>query len=86
MNKEYTSIWFDNMGTGTMTSRGTCDGAGKVITMTGEMPNVMSGDPKEKIRTVMKVESADRYVHEMYATPKGGKEYKSMEIVFTRVK
>lgn len=86
MTREYTNVWFDNMGTSIMICRGACSDDGKVITMSGEMANPMSGDPREKVRTITRVENEDRHHFAMFSIQKDGKEFKMMEIVYNRVK
>jgi len=66
-----------------MISSGSVDAAGKVFTFEAEMDDVVTGKPM-KIREVIRVESRDRHVMEMYTPDRSGKEYKMMEIVYTR--
>ena len=86
MKKQYFCVWIDNMGTGLMTGYGTCDPDGKVITMAGEASDPMSGKTNQKWRTVMRIESKDKHVFEMYGPGPDGKEFKQMEITYTRAK
>jgi hypothetical protein len=81
--KRYVGTWIDTMGTGIMISSGSVDAAGKVFTLEAEMDDVVTGKPM-KIREVIRVESRDRHVMEMYTPDRSGKEYKMMEIVYTR--
>jgi hypothetical protein len=86
LKKQYFGTWIDNMGTGIMMGYGTCDPAGKVITMTTESSDPMSGKASQKWRTVLRIESQDKHVFEMYGPGPDGKEFKQMEIVYTRAK
>lgn len=81
---EFQSIWVDNMGTGLMYLTGKSDPAGKSTTMTGMMTNPETGKPM-KVRTVLRVESDDRHVFEMYGPGPDGKEMKIMDIVYERI-
>lgn len=81
--KKYVGSWADSMGTGLMYSEGAMDAAGKVLTMTTDLVDPMTGK-KTRQRSVTRVESADRHVFEMYERDKSGKEWKSLEIVYTR--
>lgn len=84
--KAYISTWIDNMGTGMMHMEGKADASGKVITMTGKMTDPATGrecDVKE-INTFI---DDDHHTMEMYGPdPATGKQYKNMEIKFTRKK
>jgi hypothetical protein len=78
----YWSTWMDNMSTGVMTSTGTWDAASGTATYWGQSADPMSGKMM-KVKTVIKP-GEDKEVMEMYMTPEGGQEMKSMEIVYTR--
>jgi hypothetical protein len=84
--KVYVSSWIDNMGTGLMTMEGKWDEATKTINYKGKMvcpANGMECDVREVYRIV---DDNTRYM-EMYGPDlKTGKEYKSMEMTFTRKK
>lgn len=81
--KKYVGTWIDTMGTGIMISGGSVDSTGRVFTFEAEMDDVASGKPM-KIREVVRIESAERHVMEMYGPDKSGREFKMMEIVYTR--
>lgn len=84
VTKEHWGTWSDNMGTGVMMSKGTCDATGN-CTYTGEYVDPMTGKTKTS-RMTMKDEGPDKEVHVMYDKGPDGKEYKSMELVYTRKK
>ncbi len=84
--KQYVSIWLDNMGTGMMVAWGTCEQGGKVINMSGEYADPMSGQANRKFRTVTRMEDKDKFVYEMFSPGPDGKEFKMMEITYTRAK
>lgn len=83
IKKVFQSIWIDNMGTGILTSEGTCDG--DVCTYHGEAPDVLQGKWK-KIRSVGRHLSDDEMVFEMYDTGPDGKEWMSFQITYERKK
>jgi hypothetical protein len=80
--KEFTSIWIDNMGTGTSISTGKYDKKSKSITYFGNVYDPMQGKDV-KIKQVIKIIDKDHYTIEMYNEVEG-KEFKSMEIAFER--
>jgi hypothetical protein len=80
--KEYFNIWMDNMGTAAMLSTGNFDAAGKVLTMTADHDDYMTGK-KSKIRMVTTFVDDNKHVFEMFAMEEG-KEKKWMEITYTR--
>lgn len=85
--KEFTSTWLDNVGTGTMISKGTWDAATKTISLTGKMVNPEAGDGREQnFREVFKVIDDNTQIMEMYCDGMDGKEFKTMEIKYTRKK
>jgi hypothetical protein len=81
--QKYTSVWVDSMTTAVGTATGTADKAGKVLTYTRE-----TYDPvlkkKVKGRDVMHILGDDKHVLEMYSEGPDGKEFKAMELTFTR--
>jgi hypothetical protein len=80
--KVFMSTWIDNMGTGIMYSEGKYDEKTKTVNYTGDMVDPMSGK-SEKFRETFKMTDDNNQVMEMYST-KDGKEFKTMEIKFTR--
>ncbi len=84
--KKYVGSWMDSTNTGLAYMEGTADPAGKVLTMTmTKMADPMTGK-EHAARTVTRIESDAKHVFEMYETGPDGKEFKSMEIVYTRAK
>jgi hypothetical protein len=77
---KYWSTWFDNMSTSLMTSTGTCD-KGR-CTFEAKNTDPMTG----KVVTArwVSVEQADKETHSMYGPGPDGKEFKMMELVYTR--
>jgi hypothetical protein len=85
MKKKFVSNWIDNMGTGIMSGQGTYDKSTKTLNYEMMGPDVMSGK-YEKMRSVEKLLSKDEWVAEMFRVLPDGKEIKSMEITYKRVK
>ncbi len=86
VRKQYVSTWIDNMCTGILVTYGKEDPAGKTITFTGEMSDPMTGKMDTKVREVVRIESDDKHVFEMYGPGPDGKEVKQFEITYTRAK
>ena len=81
---KYVSTWIDNMGTGIMTSTGTADASGKVITWIGTMSDPMTGKVSKE-RMVTTIVDDNHHTFEMYGTPPGAKkETKMMTIEYSR--
>jgi len=85
VTNQFVSIWYDNMSTGIMTMTGKYDAATKTFTYMGEMADPMSPKAMVKYREVVRLLAPDRHVMEMYEM-RGGKELKTMESTYTRVK
>lgn len=83
--KIFVSTWVDNMGTGIMVLEGTWDEKSKSLNLKGKQTDPGTGKPMD-IREVFTVIDDNTQKMEMFMTPNGGQEYKSMEIVFTRKK
>lgn len=80
--KEFISIWIDNMGTGVSMSTGKYDEATKSIKYIGTMYDPMSGQDTQ-YTSLMKFINDNEMVFEMYYDFEG-KEFKMMEITYTR--
>ncbi len=81
--KTFFSTWIDNMGTGIMYVEGTYDEASKTINYKGTSIDPLGKEMK--IREVVKIIDNDNSLFEMY-NEQNGKEYKSMEIKYSRKK
>ena len=87
MKGEYTNLWLDNMSTGIMKSSSKYDAGTKSFSEEGSFPCPMTGETDRKFRGSMKVIDNDHLLYEMYSNdPASGKEFKSMEISYARVK
>jgi len=86
LREEYNSVWIHNMRTGMMTSVGQYDLATKIFTEKGSYASPLSGEKNKTFRSLTKILDNDHYSYEMYALSPDGKEFKSMEILYERVK
>ncbi|MBI1380291.1 MAG: DUF1579 domain-containing protein [Planctomycetaceae bacterium] len=80
----YTSLWLDNSSTGMMVAKGQLSDDGKQISFSGEANCPIENGPCVN-EEVLTIEGPDRWTSVMHTT-RGGKRYKSMEIVYTRTK
>ncbi len=82
--KEFFSTWVDNMGSGILVTTGTWDEANKTITLTGTMKNPANGLDCT-FKEIYKMVDDNNHILEMYGPdPQTGKEFKTMEIKYTR--
>ena len=80
--KVLVNSWIDNMGTGMMYLTGTWDAANKTMNFTGSMVDPIAGGDV-KVRQVFKLVDDNTQIMEMYSIT-NGKEFKNMEIKYTR--
>lgn len=83
--KQFVSLWMDSMSTSAMVSYGTADKDGKTVTYTTVMDEPMTGERDKKVKTVMRVIDDNKMVFEMWDKAQG-KEWKALEITYTRAK
>lgn len=80
--KVFVNSWIDNGGTGITVLEGTWDASNKMINFTGNMFEPSAG--KEiPIRETLKFVDDNTQIHEMFVM-QNGKEFKMMEIKYTR--
>jgi len=84
LRKEYTGLWFDNKGTGTMRSAGKYDAASKTLTEEGTMSCPGSAETDGWYKAVTTLKDADHYTYESFRKDKDGKVFKTMSITYTR--
>ncbi|HYC30442.1 MAG TPA: DUF1579 domain-containing protein [Chitinophagaceae bacterium] len=82
--KVFTNTWIDNMGTGIMYSEGTWNEKTRSVEFKGTATDPMAGKAMP-FREVFTFSGNDNYKMEMYNMV-DGREYKTMEISFTRKK
>ena len=78
----YQMIWMDTMGTGMMLGEGTYDSGTKTLTDRGRFTDPMVG--QRSYRGVVTFIDDGRYSYEMYVADETGKEFRMMEIMYTR--
>lgn len=84
VSQKFVSTWIDNCGTGMMTGTGELSGDGKTLTWTCSY-NCPIAKKAVAMREIDTITGPDTRKLEMYMNdPKSGKEYKMMEILFTR--
>lgn len=87
VEKEYKSVWVDNMNTGVTLGEGTYDAKSKTLKDKGEFSCPISGKEQD-YRSDWKIVDKNNMVFAMYAkAPDGtGPEFKQMEITYKRAK
>ena len=85
IRKEYQSVWFDNMATGLMVGSGQFDAASKTLTGQGDFSCPITGETHRWYRTAWTVADPDHTTYESYSRTPEGREFKSLEIHYTRV-
>ena len=85
LTKRYVSVWIDNMGTGVLRSEGTYDAKHKTFTFTSQQPDFAAGEYTE-VRTVDEKIDDDHFVVRVFGPDPSGKEFKSMELEYTRAR
>lgn len=81
--KRFIGTWMDSASTFIMVSDGDVDASGRVFTFTADYDDVMTGK-KCTMREIVTIVDANKHVFEMYQPDPTGKEFKGMEIVYTR--
>jgi hypothetical protein len=81
--KQYQSTWIDNMGTGIMVMTGTWDEATKTINFNGRMMDPATA-VEEDYRETFTLIDKDHQLMQMYAKGRDGKEFKTMQIHYSR--
>ena len=79
---KYWSTWMDSMTTGMMVSHGTCD-AKNACTFTGTWNDAVKKGPVNS-RMTSRWPSPTTEIFEMYGPGKDGKEFKMMELTYTK--
>lgn len=84
IKKEYVSAWFDNMGTGLMTFSGQFDAAAKTLSQSGENSCPLTGETNRKGRSAWTLNDADHMTYTSYLYDADGREFKAMDLLYTR--
>lgn len=86
MKGVYQGLWMDNMMTGIMSSTAQYDAATKTFNESGSFSCPMTGEKNMSFRAVWKIIDANSYTYEMFQKDPDGKEFKMIEIAYSRVK
>lgn len=82
VQKKYIAIWMDSMTTGAMLMTGDWDESLKGVVFHGEETDPTGA--KWKLRSVAREESPTKHVYEMYKTGADGKEFKALQVTYTK--
>ena len=82
--KQYQSSWHDSMSTQLMLSSGNYDPSKNALSLSGTVSCPMVGGPKN-VRSVTTILDKNRHTFEMFDKAPDGTEYKTLEIIYTRV-
>jgi hypothetical protein len=84
---KFDTIWLDNMGTGMMRGTGTFDSSTKTLKDSGEYSCPISDDKTREYRSEWKIVDKNNMTYTMWGPGlEDGKEFKQMEMIFTRAK
>jgi hypothetical protein len=81
--RKHTSAWVDTMNTSILTNLGTYDKTNDVVNFTGQYKDPWTGTRKPE-RGVTRFLGNDKHVLEIHVTEPNGKEFKMLEITYTR--
>ncbi len=84
IKKTYQTVWIDSMATGMMTSSGDYNADTRTLSQSGTNSCPLTGETDRKGRSEWSVMDADHNIYTSYAYGPDGKEFKSMEITYTR--
>ncbi len=83
--KKYMGVWMDTFGTMMMNTTGSFDASGKVLRSTARMDDFTTGKVMT-VREELKFVSPDEVRMDMFMPGPDGKEFRTMELVYTRQK
>lgn len=84
VKKHFSTVWLDNMGTGMMLGTGVFDQAKKAIVDSGSFSCPMSASGTVNYRAVWTLPEKNSFKYEMFAPGEDGKEFRMMEVVYTK--
>ncbi len=85
LNKKFVGYWIDSTATGVFPFEGSIDKTGKIRTDTAVWDDFMTGG-KQNVKMVTTIIDDNTYKFEMFMKPVKAPEYKSMEMLYSRVK
>ena len=84
IRKEYQTVWFDNMSTSMMRGAGQFDASTSTLSDSGDFSCPVTGESHRWYRSAWTVTDANHTTYESYSRTPEGREFKSMEIHYTR--
>ncbi len=81
--QKYTSAWVDTTSTAILANLGTYDKTTDTVNFVGQYSDPWTGTRK-KSRGLIRFESKDKHVLELHVAESDGKEFKMLEIIYTR--
>lgn len=84
LKEQYQSVWLDNMGTAMVLSTGTYDAATKTLKEEGSFSDAMTGEKNKTYRAEWSFAEKNKYTYAMFTKDTEGKEFKSLEIIYTK--
>jgi hypothetical protein len=81
--QKHTSAWVDTMNTSILTNLGTYDKTNDMVNFAGQYKDPWTGTKKPE-RGLTRFQSKDKHALEIYVTEPDGKEFKMLEITYTR--
>ena len=81
----YETVWIDSMGTGIMTSSGQYTAATQTLSQAGANSCPLTGEKARPGRSEWTVVDHDHSTYSSYLNGPDGKEFKAMELTYTRV-
>jgi len=85
VREEYTTVWIENMSTGTMVSTGSV-GKDGVFTFEGECSNCMTGEKNSWTKSTLRMETPTKHVYSGFGKDASGKEFQNMEMIATKTR
>jgi hypothetical protein len=82
---EYVSVWIDGVATSLMNVSGQYDGASRTLKLSGVNSCPMTGEKERPGRLETVITDDDHHTLTAYGAGPDGREFKTMEIVYTRV-
>jgi hypothetical protein len=83
LRKKFVSTWIDSTATSIFYSEGEWDAEKKAIVFHGESADPVT-EKMEKLKAVVRFDSDDKHVFEMFMIGEDGKEVRNMEIIYTK--
>ena len=84
--REYVLGWIDSMNTSLAVFKGQAHPGDKGFTFTARLDDPMSGRKDVSWRSVMSFVGPDKIVENMYGPGPDGKEFKALEVTYTRIR